>query len=66
MPKLIVLKQDRGPKEKKDHPHDFSEEQFVNRKDIKFQKCKKCGWKVYPDGMALVFGGTHTEILRPT
>lgn len=66
MPKLIVLKQDRGPKEKKDHQHDNSEEQFVNRPDIKFQRCKKCGWKQYPDGMTQVFGGTHTEILWPS
>ena len=66
MPKLIVLKQEGLPKEKKDHVHDSKEEQFINRTDIKFQKCKVCGWKTYPDGVVQVFGGSHTEILWPT
>ena len=65
MTKLIVLKQDRGPKENKDHVHNYSTERFVNRKDIEFSKCKRCGWKVYPDNAVQIFGGTHTEILWP-
>ena len=66
MPKLVVLKQTPPPKTHKGHAPDWSEQQFVNRPDIKFRRCEKCGHEEYPDNAVRVFGGTHIEIMWPT
>lgn len=61
----VEISREKPLKPVPNHKHDDVEEQFVNRPDIKFMRCSKCGRETYPPGFVVVGDGGTVTISWP-